>query len=77
MCHGCVLTRRVPHDAEQNLDEEAGVNGDEGDEIDADGAGGLNRGPLPGTVETRHRKNEEYMARRQRLQNKYPNLHYQ
>lgn len=66
-------------DDEGNVDEEAGGNMDDDDQdgsVRNIGGMGGRRGPVPGTVETRHRKNEEYLARRQRLQNRYPNLNY-
>ena len=65
-------------EADDNVDEEAGGNDeDEGGEGAGFDGGQSASGPLPGTVETRHRKNEEYMSRRARLQNKYPNLQMQ
>ena len=64
----------------EDVDEEAGANDADAEAEEAGYAGGAlggATGPLPGTVETRHRKNEEYMARRARLQSQYPNLAYQ
>jgi len=74
--HARLITLRAP----QDVDEEAGANDADAEAEEAGYAGGAlggATGPLPGTVETRHRKNEEYMARRARLQSQYPNLAYQ
>lgn len=73
---------------DEGMDEEAGGKSD-GVGVDGDGSevmmggGGPSvnggsmggAGPLPGTVETRRRKNEEYEARRKQLAEKFPQLH--
>jgi len=55
-------------------DDEGGDDVEGGGDSDGEDAGVAGRGPVPGRVENRARRREEYAARRAKLQSSYPNI---